>query len=352
MIEVFALFIVTTLFDPPAVDLNSADLQTLMTIPGLGHARATAILDYRETVSTFRDLSELAYVPGIGPGIIEEIAPFVSVGAIDLPSAVTGLVTGLPSDTALTVGFLDVGNGDAVLLASGEERILIDGGPPGDPGIRAPVIHRLIQSGVDSLSAVMFTHPHADHIGGLSDVIELYGPVLLCDPAIDHPSPVYEDLLQLAESAGCRYRVLSEGDTLHLGAEVLITVFHLEGGHSVNEASAVFLVETGEFSMLVTGDIEVETIMSLTSSASPVSVVKIPHHGSISSLFPPWSRRTAPLIAVLCVGRDNPFGHPHPAVVEDWESTGATVLRTDSLGNIFLHTDGRRLSINHSRETL
>jgi len=349
----YALFLVTSLFDPPPADLNTADSSSLASIPGLGPSRAAAIITYRETVSTFLSVDELAYVPGVGPATTANVASFVTVTPIEEEHGTTHLLTrGEPADTVLTVVFLDVGNGDAILIESGGHRLLIDGGPPGDPGMRAPVVQRLREAGVDHIDTVILTHPHADHIGGLADVLTVFKAGLLLDPGIDHPSPVYEHLLETALQEGCAYEILEEGRTISIGRDVSMEVVHLERSLSVNEASAVFLVETGNFNMLVTGDIEEETIRRITLQAFPVTVLKVPHHGSRSSLFPPWSRRVVPMLAVFCVGRDNPFGHPHPAVVADWASTGAEVLRTDILGNIFLRTDGRSLSISSSREAL
>ncbi len=348
MCGLYALFLVTSLFDPNPLDLNTANFRQLSALPGIGPARANAIIDYRDNISTFLNLGELVYVSGLGPGTVAAIEPYVTVVTAE-PPRITGhyLEESAPVDTVLTVVFLDVGNGDAILLSSGGERILLDGGPPGEPGIRAPVVHRLLQAGVNSVDAVLFTHPHADHIGGIADVIALFQVRSLFDPGIDHATPVYEHLLETALEHGCAYGLLEQGDTIRLGEQVVITVTRLERSLSVNEASAVFLVELGNFSMLVTGDIEIETIRGMTRDATPVTVMKVPHHGSRTSLFPPWSRRASPMLAVFCVGRDNPFGHPHPAVVEDWASTGARVLRTDLLGNIFLHTDGKRLSVSY-----
>ncbi len=203
--------------------------------------------------------------------------------------------------------------------------------------------------GSATLEAVAFTHPHADHIGGIADAMEVFHCRRLIDPGIDHSSPVYENLLLYALDSGCAYEKAESGAVWNISDDVVLEVVWLRrGACSANEASAVYLVTCGEFSMLLTGDIENETIMELTMGQGPVSVMKVPHHGSRSSLFPPWIRRASPGIAVFCCGRGNPFGHPHPDVVQAWQETGAEILRTDLNGNIFLVTDGESMTFTNT----
>jgi competence protein ComEC len=346
----FMVLIVSTLLDPPPLDLNTASFEELCRLQGIGTSIATAILEYRETISTFASVEELIFVPGIGPSTIESLMPFISATDLCIPVRTSHfLKEGVPEDTLLTVAFLDVGNGDAILIKAGESIWLIDGGPPGWGATKAPVIQRLKECGIDTLSVVAFTHPHADHIGGCRDVLEEYNCSTLIDPGIEFSSAVYETLLQYALDTGCRYSVLSGDDRWELSEAVSVEIVWLErGADSPNEASAVYLVGCGRFSLLITGDIENETIMRMTPFQTPITVMKVPHHGSRSSLFPPWIRRTAPQFAVFSCGRDNPFGHPHGDVLEQWRSTGSEILRTDRQGNIFLYTDGESISFSSS----
>lgn len=247
--------------------------------------------------------------------------------------------------------FLDVGNGDAVVLKTAEQTWLIDGGPPGEGAMRAPVVQRLIECSIDTLSTVAFTHPHADHIGGCRDAMEAFSCTKLIDPGIDHASPVYEDLLGFALGSNCSYTVPEMGDCWDIGNGVRIEIVWLErGACSPNEASAVYLVTCSGFSLLITGDIENESIMRMTLNQTPVTVMKVPHHGSRTSLFPAWIRRTDPQAAVFSCGRQNPFGHPNADVVRAWQETGAAILRTDLNGNIFLYTDGESFTFTLSMQ--
>jgi len=345
------LFIaLSTLLDPPPIDINSAFEEELCRLSGIGPVTAASIIEYRERVSPFFSVEELIHVPGIGPATLEAILPYVvAQGFTALPDTGHFLPVATPSDTLLSVVFLDTGNGDAVVLQAGRSTWLIDAGPPGNGALRAPVVQQLMECGIDTLSAVAFTHAHSDHTGGCIDALEVFDCDLLIDPGIDFPSPVYEDLLQYVFDSGCGYSVLRGDDRWELSEEVTLEVVWLErGAGSANESSAVYRVSCGNFSLLITGDIEVESMMNMTFSQGAVTVMKVPHHGSRSSLFFPWFRKAVPQFAVVCCGRQNPFGHPHRDVLEAWESLGSKILRTDTQGNIFLYTDGESITFNCS----
>ena len=344
------LIAISTLLDPPPLDLNSASQDELCRLSGIGPSTASAIVEYRETISHFASVEELVFVSGVGSATLETLLPYVTVTNPDVSTDTAHFLNeGSPEDTLLTVVFLDVGNGDAILLQTAESTWLLDGGPPGTGAMRAPVVQRLKECGVDTLSVVAFTHPHADHIGGCRDALEVFHCETLIDPGIDHASPIYEELLQYVFDENCGYSLLTGEDRWEISDDVTVEVVWLErGAGSPNEASAVYLVTCGKFTLLLTGDIENETIIRMTPSQDVVTVMKVPHHGSRSSLFPPWFRKAAPQFAVFCCGRNNPFGHPHRDVVDSWEGIGAGILRTDLQGNIFLYTDGESISFNSS----
>ncbi len=344
--------ILSSLLDPPPMDLNTASAWELTSLKGVGEATAESIIWYRENVSFFFTIEELLFVPGVGESLLEDIRSSVSVQIPESSFHERVLIAEhIPDDTTLTAVFLDVGNGDAVLLQTAEQTWLVDSGPPGEGAIRAPVVQRLREAGIDTVTAVAFTHPHADHIGGCQDVLEVFNCTRLIDPGIFHSSTIYEALLEYVFETECQYTVAEPDDRWDLGGGVEMLVVSLErNAGSLNEASAVFLVTLKDFSLLITGDIENESIMRMTMEQMPVTVMKVPHHGSLTSLFPPWIRKTSPQAAVFCCGRGNPFGHPDRRVVEAWESTGARILRTDRNGNIFLYTDGESMAFTLSMQ--
>lgn len=350
MLFLWIVTIISTLFDPAPLDLNTASVVELTRLQGIGNATAEAIVEFRENISTFASVEELLFVSGIGLTTLETIYPFITVSQQNVPfDTLHYLSQTALHDTLLAVVFLDIGNGDAILLKTERSAWLIDGGPPGNDVVRAPVVYRLMECGIDSLSAIAFTHPHADHIGGCRDALEIFHCDTLYDPGIDHSSPVYEDLLQFAYENGTEYFIVSGNEIWNLSEEVLLEVVWLQkNAGNPNDASAIYRVTCGSFSMLLTGDIENSVIRQITQQQTPVTVMKVPHHGSRTSLFPPWFRKCNPQFAVFCCGRENPFGHPHSEVIEAWETTNCDILRTDELGNIFLYTDGESITLNSS----
>lgn len=334
------------------MDINTVSEFRLLTIPGLGEVKASAIVEHRETYGPFLDLSELEYVRGIGPGTVETLAGYVFVDPGLTGSADTlHWLAGTDSlDALLHVYYLDVGQGDAILArAQGGRTLLFDGGPdPGGP-VEPAVVFRLRQLGVDTLHVMAFSHPHADHIGGLAAVLRNFTVLEVLDPGMEFSSWVYEDFLLAVMEAGCDYGLLEEGMVIYLSEEVTATVESagLEGVDlNVNESSALLRIECGGFSTLLTGDIELQSEMALTPGAVPVTVLKVPHHGSLNSLFPPYLRRLRPQAAVFSAGRRNSFGHPHPAVVEFYSDMGCRILRTDTQGTIVVRTDGVAIGIS------
>jgi len=338
---------------PEPLDLNSASAWQLEALPGVGPATAARIVEFRETYGPFGSTEGLLEVAGIGPTTLEGLQGMVSVGA-PAPDTSHWLPLSRPDSILLEMLFLDVGQGDAVLLVpAGGRACLVDGGPDLGGPLVPPVVGALREAGVDTVPVAVLTHPHADHVGGMAEVVRSCGVRLMLDPMIDHVSPLYESLLEALLESGAHYRPLRSGDSLWLSESVLLRTVCVEGRTaggsaagaelSVNDRGAVLLVECGDFTALLTGDIEEPAERLLAPELGAVSVVKVPHHGSASSLFGPFLDRLRPQLAVVCCGAGNPFGHPHPSALEAWSAGGAEVLRTDRCGTIVVATDGHAL---------
>ena len=347
-----AVLIGLSILSDDSLNINTVSARLLGTVPGIGSVKAEAIEEYRDTYGPFYELGELEYVPGIGPGTVDLLREscFIDPEALPLPDTSHWLARADSLDPLVEVFFLDVGQGDAILVRASEGRtLLFDGGPGPNGPLEPAVVFRLRQLGVDTVHVLAFSHPHADHIGGLASVLETFTVLEVLDPGMVFSSRVYEDLLNEVMRAGCDYGLLEQDMVMELSPCVTATVEYaapLGSDLEVNENSALMRITCGDFSVLLTGDIEDGTEMLLAPAAVPVTVLKVPHHGSLSSVFPPYLRSLSPQLAVFSCGRRNRFGHPHPRVVETYEEMGCGILRTDTQGTIVVQSDGKVFSVS------
>lgn len=251
----------------------------------------------------------------------------------------------------LLLTFLDVGEGDSLLIRTPEgHAILIDGGgaPAGsnfDIGERV-LLPALGELGVRRLSAVVITHPHGDHYGGLFAVGRRIpvGEVWVGPGTGDQG---YQDLLRLFAERRIPIRKATAGKELVLGKGVRCTVLFPPPHHpedNPNNQSLVLRVTYGKTSFLLTGDLETEgeNFLLRDRPLLRADVLKIGHHGSATSTGWPFLRAVSPKIAILSVGRNN-FGHPSAEVLARLKEQGVVLLRTDEKGAITLHSDGRQI---------
>jgi len=255
----------------------------------------------------------------------------------------------------LTLTFLDVGQGDCTLIRTPEGRaVLVDGGgrrnasEAYDIGRRV-VVPSLLVMGVRQLQAVICTHPHEDHCGGLAAVIrQVPVDVLLVPAAPCSPSTDWERLLAAARDCRVPVRRIREGVPLYLGREVACRVLGPPArpfaGTSADENnnSAVLALRYRGFTALLTGDIERAAQERLLSRRAPVActLFKVPHHGSDSALDERLLTVARPRLAVIMVGRNNAFGHPSRRVMRAFARRHVPVYRTDLQGAITVSTNG------------
>jgi competence protein ComEC len=228
----------------------------------------------------------------------------------------------------------DVGQGDALLLRSGEgAAVVVDAGP--DP---ARIDACLSSAGIRDIPAVVLTHFHADHVEGLSGVLRgrRVGEVLVT-PVRDPPEEADFVEATLAR-VGLSAQGISAGDERQAGAvrwRALWPRRVIEAGSVPNNASIVLAVSISGRMILLTGDVEAEAqvaVMPLLQGLRP-DVVKVPHHGSrVQAAGFPTAAPAA--VALVSVGAGNPYGHPAPETIAAWQAVGALVVRTDQAGDV------------------
>lgn len=243
----------------------------------------------------------------------------------------------------LSVDFIDVGQGDSILICSGGQSMLVDAGT-NESG--KTVLNFLSDKGIKKLDYAVGTHPHADHIGGLDDVIRGIDTDSLLMPNAVTDTKTFNDVLDAAESRNLSITVPEEDDEFSLGASrVTVLSKNKEQSDNLNNSSLILKVVYGNFSLLLTGDAEKEAEKQLLSDKKDVSadVLKVGHHGSETSTSGEFLKAVSPKCAVISCGKNNDYGHPHEKTLKKLEKQGTEVYRTDISGTIslFADSDGR-----------
>ena len=239
-----------------------------------------------------------------------------------------------------SVSFLDVGQGDAVLICQDGEFCLIDAGTSDS---QEQLLRSLEGAGVERLKYVVMTHPHADHIGGMEAVLETFPTDTLILPdleGVEAQSAMLERTLQTADDLNMNQVQAYTGAVYALGGgqlEVLLAPTPEEAGDNLNNLSLCLRFTAGSFCFVDTGDAESEVEEQLVQRywyGMDADLFKAGHHGSNTSNTQEFLSILAPEIVVASCGLDNDYGHPHAEVVERVENIGAAFYRTDLDGTV------------------
>ncbi|MFH1647883.1 MAG: DNA internalization-related competence protein ComEC/Rec2 [Chloroflexota bacterium] len=279
-----------------------------------------------------------------------QIGKLVIVPLLAAVVLVTFTAASMP-DGNLRVSFLDVGEGDAVLVQQGSRQVLIDGGP--SPQALTLALGRRMPFWDRTIDLVVLTHPHQDHLAGLEEVLRRYRVARVLAPDLPYDSPLYDEWQRLVADKRIKSTPARAGQRITLGDGVVIEVLNpsflpIEGsGSDVDNNAVVLRISRGDVSFLLTSDImgEGEREMVRRRAGLASTVIKVAHHGSDTSTTPGFLAVADPRVAVISVGADNRFGHPDDGVVERLaEKLGKeSIYRTDEQGTIDFTTDGERL---------
>lgn len=248
------------------------------------------------------------------------------------------------SRNGLMVYFFDVGQGDSIFIqAENGNQILIDGGP-GDAVLVE--LGKVLPFYDHTLDMIVLTHPDADHLNGLVEVVKRYKPNVVLETGVLHDTAQYDEWRRFLEREQIPIVYAKAGEEFSIADGVVATVlFPFRGKEgekpkAVNETSVVLRLDYGEISFLFTGDIESKTeriLAALQKNMIDVDVLKIAHHGSKTSSTAEFLETTSPEAAVISVGRNNRYGHPSPEVMDRLGDFHIPVYRTDINGTLVVH---------------
>ncbi len=269
----------------------------------------------------------------------------------------TGIV--YPGAGELEVTFLDIGQGDAILIRSPRGRVIVldTGGIPKtgqaeyDPGekILAPYLRRL---GISRVDMLLLSHPHDDHIQGARSLLKSMSISMLVTAPQFHETPLGAELISHFMTAGIDIKKVSGGERILFGENIIIEVLSPPDGviTDENNDSLVARLCFGDFHILFTGDAEEPALQRLVygSDSLHAEVVKVPHHGSKNAWLESFYRAVDPKLAVISVGK-NSFGHPSGRVIEELSRLGIQVYRTDKHGAITIRSDGHTFQVESVR---
>ncbi|MBM4237210.1 MAG: MBL fold metallo-hydrolase, partial [Euryarchaeota archaeon] len=245
----------------------------------------------------------------------------------------------------LTVTFFDVGQGDAILIVTPDSRtVLIDSGPEEAASDLVDMLHAMTNGTLDAFIA---THPDSDHIGGSDEVLDEFDVLSVYHPGYHKDTAAYESFIAAAEAEGCPIYtddVIDPGDLISVGETIELQVLNINASASdSNGASIVLRMTFEEVTFLFAADIDFDVENEMTSNDSidvESDILKVAHHGSRYATSDAFLTASSPVVGVISVGEDNPYGHPAPETLARLDSIGASVYRTDLNGTITITTDG------------
>ncbi len=245
-------------------------------------------------------------------------------------------------DGKVEVHFIDVGQADSILIRAGHSNALIDAGDNED----GPLLVEYFKSlGIDSFDYVFGTHAHEDHIGGMDDIIKSFDIKKYYMPNVVTTTKTFEDVLDALDGKNYKFSVPKIGDKFSMDDINFEIIYVGEDESDLNSTSIVMRMDHGDNSFLFTGDSTSKVEKIILDSNIDVDVLKVAHHGSTYSNSLDFLKRVSPDYAVIEVGKNNTYHHPHDIIIRRLNNLNIDVYRTDQSGTIIMESDGNVLDI-------
>ncbi len=249
------------------------------------------------------------------------------------------------SKNNLEIHFIDVGQGDSILIHFNNKILLIDSGPK--EGLHS-LSNYLNKYNISTINYLIATHPHEDHIGNMAYIIKKYNVLSFYSPKCTNKGKTYENMIDALKDKKLKINILKSSNVpITLDKDISLTILSPNTDDcsdikNLNNCSAVILLKYKNTSFLLTGDAEEEVEKNILNKYSNIKadVLKLGHHGSDSSTSESFLKAVSPSLAVISAGKDNSYGHPHKRTLDLLSKLKIKYLRTDMDGNIKIITDG------------
>lgn len=246
----------------------------------------------------------------------------------------------------LRVHYINAGQGDSIYIKTPNgDDILIDGGNRDG----SDIVAYLKKQGVKDIEVMISTHPDADHMGGLDEVLKAFKVKSVYAPKVSHTTQVYKDFLLAVQKQKLKIKTVQKGLVIPLKgvSAKFVAPVKTYSKSDLNNWSAVLRLSYGSKSFLFTGDAELKSETDMLQSKQTLSstVLKVGHHGAKTSTSSAFLKAVKPSFAILSVGK-NSYGHPTAEVVNRLKANKVKVFRTDKQGSIIATTNGKTVTFN------
>lgn len=247
------------------------------------------------------------------------------------------------------VHYINVDQGDAILIQVNNKNLLIDSGPKSH---KKQLVKFLNDLNISKLDYVIATHPHEDHIGNMNTVLNSYKVQSFYAPKVYSYTKSFEQMIDSLKSNNLKITPIKRGcNTINLGFQTNVEIFSPinDTYDNENNYSPVIKISFGNNSFLFTGDAEkeIEDKLILLNDDLKADILKVSHHGSSSSTSDSFLNRVSPKYAVISVGKNNIYDHPNDTIISKLNTYNIDILRTDIQNNITLISDGTNISYKY-----
>lgn len=253
-------------------------------------------------------------------------------------------------ENQLYIHYIDVDQGDSILVQVNNKNLLIDAGPKSS---RNDLTNYLDNLNIKSIDYVISTHPHEDHIGGMSKIIDTYDIGKFYAPKITHTSKTFESMISSLKNKNLKINIIKRGlCSIDLGKGTTLTVFsptkdiyETSNNPDYNNYSPIIKLTYYDTSFLFTGDAESLAEKEVLKNGDDISanVLKLGHHGSSTSTSDEFLEKVNPSISIASLGYLNSYGHPHKEITDKLKNKNITLYRTDKDGTIILASNGKSI---------